>query len=559
VKRAAVALSGLVIGGALLAPISGLADADTSQTVEALEIDLFDVPSVETLEARGALIGAIDIRVLNIFNPNDPRENSGFYRLADELHVKTRESAVRHQLLFRAGDRIRRQRLSETERLLRSRSYFTNATVRVTHYDEVTNVASLTVTVHDVWTLDPELSVARSGGRSTATGGLVDQNFLGTGSALALTHTRDLDRSSTMLSYADNNLAGSWWRLSAADANNSDGGVRLFDLERPFYSLDSRDAVGGSVSDSVSRVARYSSGVIRDQIDEHHILNQVYYGWSGGLVNGEVSRWLVGVRADIARFGAQPGSVPLAPLGQDRQLVYPWMGWSWIEDRYETATNVDLIGRTEDLNFGRTAYLEVGYSSPSMGGAGHAIPFQLSLQDAWHLPASQLVFGTMSVVGRIQDGSTRNLTATVSGRYFYRPSDWDVVYVGLTGIATDRLDVDQQLLLGGDNGLRGYPVRFQSGHGSVLLTVERRAYTPWFPLRLVRVGFAVFADAGRTFGRDEFGAAPVGVLKDIGLGVRLGNNRSGLGNVLHIDLTHALVAQPGVGGLQLSMSTQQKF
>ena len=29
--------------------------------------------------------------------------------------------------------------------------------------------------------------------------------------------------------------------------------------------------------------------------------------------------------------------------------------------------------------------------------------------------------------------------------------------------ATDSLDPDMQLLIGGDNGLRGYPLRYESG------------------------------------------------------------------------------------------------
>ena len=37
-------------------------------------------------------------------------------------------------------------------------------------------------------------------------------------------------------------------------------------------------------------------------------------------------------------------------------------------------------------------------------------------------------------------------------------------------------DMGEQLLLGGDNGLRGYPLRYQSGNKSLLFNVERRAY-----------------------------------------------------------------------------------
>jgi len=47
---------------------------------------------------------------------------------------------------------------------------------------------------------------------------------------------------------------------------------------------------------------------------------------------------------------------------------------------------------------------------------------------------------------------------------------------------------------------------------------------------------ALFADAGRTWDRDVAGETPLGWLSDVGVGLRIGNTRTGLGNVLHIDI-----------------------
>ena len=89
--------------------------------------------------------------------------------------------------------------------------------------------------------------------------------------------------------------------------------------------------------------------------------------------------------------------------------------------------------------------------------------------------------------------------------------------------------------------------------------LEHRVFTPWFPFRLVRVGAAVFFDAGRTWGRDYAGAMPLGVLKAAGIGLRLGNVRSGLGNVLHIDLSYAMDAPAGTKRLQVTVETKSRF
>ena len=124
---------------------------------------------------------------------------------------------------------------------------------------------------------------------------------------------------------------------------------------------------------------------------------------------------------------------------------------------------------------------------------------------------------------------------------------------------TAHRDPEEQLLLGGDNGLRGYPLRYQAGDQSALVTLEQRFYTDWQPLKLFNVGAAVFVDSGRTWGRDEFAAPPAGWLTDVGLGLRLGSVRSGLGNVLHIDLAVPLVRQPDIDSVQLLIETRGSF
>ena len=73
------------------------------------------------------------------------------------------------------------------------------------------------------------------------------------------------------------------------------------------------------------------------------------------------------------------------------------------------------------------------------------------------------------------------------------------------------------------------------------------------------VGAAAFADAGRTWGQDVAGQEPLGLLYDVGVGLRIGNARSGLGNVLHFDLAVPLSRQPGIDSMQLLVETRHSF
>ena len=517
------------------------------------------MPTLALLEAEGATVGAVHIYVSNIFDPSDPREHWLPYRLANHLHVMTREQTVREQLLFAAGERLSVRRLAETERLLRSRNYLNDAWITPERYDAARKQVDLAVTVRDVWTLNPNVSLGRSGGSNRSRWGLNEQNLLGSGTQLAVSRSRDVDRSSTLFSLFDSKLFGSWWQLGLTDATNSDGKVHGLDLERPFYSLETPRALGTVINDGTSVVSRYSGGQVRDQFREHSRQYSAYYGSSAGLVDGWTQRWLLGARYESAAIDAASATALIAPLPPERRYAYPYVGWQVIEDRYVKAENLDLIGRTEDLYLGRSLYTEVGASSSVFGGAHSAILARGSGLAGWQFDPRQFLFLTSAVQGRWQSGALENSSLNAGARYFLRYAPQRVFYAALSATLTHALDADQQLLLGGDNGLRGYPLRFQGGTASALLTLENRVFTDWYPLRLVRVGGVVFFDAGRTWGRDYAGLAPLGLLKDAGLGVRFGNNRSGLGNVVHVDLSYALDAPAGVKHVQVTVTTTDRF
>ena len=483
------------------------------------------LPAVAELEARHAHIGRVDVHVQNIFDVADPREDRALYRAANRLHYKTRESTVRNQLLFVPGDELRARLLEETERILRTRRYFSDAWVVPIAYDEATNTVDVAVTVRDVWTLNPGLSLGRAGGRNHTKVELEDANLLGTGGHVSLSRSKDVDRPSTVVGYDDTNLFGSWWQLGANYAANSDGHVRSLSLAKPFYALDSRRAYGGSASDGTSRVVRWSGGAELDQFEQSERTGQVYYGLSEGLVDGVTTRWFAGARYDLSRFMPVAG-VPIAyPLPADRRFAYPWIGWQRVEDDWQKGENVDLIGRTEDIYLGRLLYGELGASPRSDGLRGAALIVHVAATDAWTFGSRRQLYGTATLDGRLDGGVADNVRFVAGARYFEEVTDNQTFYAALAGTLSHNLDRDAQVLLGGDTGLRGYPLRFQGGTSSALLTLEHRVFTPWFPFRLVRVGAAVFFDAGRTWGRDYAGAMPLGVLKDAGIGLRLGNVR----------------------------------
>ncbi len=420
-------------------------------------------------------------------------------------------------------------------------------------------VVDIEVRSRDVWTLTPGLAFGRSGGRNTAGLELEELNLLGLGSELSIAAISGVDRDSKMLIYRDRQLFGSWWGLSAQVADNSDGHDHALALEQPFYALDTRHAGGLALADSDRIDSLYDLGEIVGQFRTRQKLASAYAGWSGGLRDGWVQRWRAGLRYDVSTFTALPDDPNAAPAPPDRKLAYPFIGYERVQDAYVTTRNRDQIERTEDFCLGWRFAAELGWADPALGSDRSALITSLDLSKGLDLTSRQTLLVGASLSGRMEDSGLANGLASASARYYFRQSDRRLFFTTLLVDASHRLDADHQLLLGGDNGLRGYPLRYQAGEGRSLFTAEQRWFSNWYPFRLFNVGGAAFFDMGRMWGDNPSGTPPLGLLKDIGVGLRLGNARSASGNVLHIDVAVPLDGDSSIDRVQLLVQTKARF
>jgi hypothetical protein len=522
---------------------------------------LVALPSADELEALGARIGSVSITVDDIFNEADPRENNLVYRLANDLHLRTKDRTVSGQLLFDEGDEYSGRETAETARILRDRRYLSDASVEAVDYDPYSNTVDVNVRVRDVWSLSPGVGLGRSGGTSSKKARIVDENFLGLGEYLELEYRSDVDRSGVGLQFRDDNFLRSWWSVGLQYVDTSDGSTRAARFGRPFYELDSRWMAGVNTLAVDETTPMYDRGVKVNEFQAQRDRYEVEGGWSRGLVGGWTTRWLAGYRYDSAEFAPVIGTSDTGTvmLPADRVLSYPWVGVELVQDRYATTHNQDQIGRTEDVFMGRKLRAEFGWAASAFGADRSAGIFALTGESGRQFGPKNLLFTNVGWRGRLEGGSTADALLDAETRYYHRFNEKNLFTASLRGAHGSALDLDHQLLLGGDNGLRGYPLRYQNGESLLLGTVEQRYFTDWFPFRLFRVGGAVFADAGRTFGQAPLATEPEGWLADVGLGLRLGNVRSGLGNVVHMDLAFPLNAGSDVSSMQVLLEAQKSF
>jgi hypothetical protein len=517
-----------------------------------------DLPSDAQLEADGARIGEIRIQNQEIFDLDNPAENNWLFRTADELHIRTRESAIRAQLLFHSGDLYSRRLLDETARNLRQNAAFMREPeiYRLRYHD---GVVDLMVVTHDVWTLQPGINFGRSGGTNTASVDVSDDNFLGLGKYVELGHGQNVDRSSTFAQWSDPNVWGSRWQDSASYQNNSDGNAWGVSGAYPFYSLETRYDGGGNTGSSRSVVTRYSLGNPYDAYQFRWRVTDVFFGQALLVNDFWTERLLIGFRDDQSKFSPALNQTLLAPLPANRNLAYPYVRMQWLQNNYTTTRNLELIAFTEDLHFGLDASAGLGWAAPAFGADRKALLADAEIGYNWRFGPRNFLFVYSRLYSRLEDGRMDDSVVSGNASYYLTTSERSKLLVHLSADAGHRLDADHNFEIGGDSGLRGYPLRYQNGDSRAQFTVEERVYTNWFLFQLVHVGGAVFFDMGRTWGSTPVPTPQLGLLKDFGVGLRLGNARSSFGSVIHIDLATPLDGGSSISKLQFLVSTEQTF
>ncbi|MGC3983192.1 MAG: BamA/TamA family outer membrane protein [Steroidobacteraceae bacterium] len=538
------------------------ASIESSTEAPLTEVTTTAIPTDAQLQASGAVIGRIDIKVVDVFDTDNPKESGKAYRAANYLHINTREQTVRPQLLFKSGEPYMRHILDETERNLRARRYLEDASILPVAYHADTNTVDLLVRVHDVWTLNPGATLGRSGGANHTGIQLDESNLLGLGKSISVDRDQDVDRSAWKFGYRDPNFLSTRWELGLRYYDNSDGHLRGVNINHPFYSLDTRWSAALDASSEERIDKRFEQAQVVDQYVVRQKSAGVQAGWSTGLRtyrgSGWVQRWSLGYRDDAQRFSPDPVLGTLT-LPVDKVWRYPWVGLSWFQDKYEVTRNRDRIARTEDVYVGLSLNTTLGYAAESWGSTANALIASIQLADTYRLSERQYLSGNLSFGGRHQSDAWHAALYSGSLRYDFRETNKALFVISLSHAHLENPDDSQQLYLGSDEGMRGYVLRFRSGTERSVLALEQRVYTDKQILRLLSVGGAAFIDVGHIAG--ETFDAPNGrsTFADVGFGLRLGNIRSSRGDIFHLDLAYPLNADDKDRKLQFSVTTKTSF
>lgn len=487
---------------------------------------------IERVVPAGTPIASVQIVRYDVFDTSDPATSAWPYRAANALHVLSRERFIRSLLLFREGDPLDYARLAESARILRATGYLNpvHVTTRATPAG-----AEVLVETHDQWTTEASISYGKLGGRQHSGVSLSEQNLLGLGKNLVVDYNSDSERRSTTFEYHDPLFFGSRWRFEVAHRTSSDGSADSVKLQYPFFSLATPRAGGITWKRESLDEWLWAGGkkAVSGAIDRHQFML-----WGGMRLSGDgdtTDRLTLGAfseRATFRRWEWRDGRSYPAP--DDRRLAGFGIGWERQRDRWRVVQGFRSWQRQEDVPLGPNWRVFVGFSLPALGADRTRVRLDLHYATAT-LIGRQYSWITAQAAGRLERGGAADVVTHV---------DFGTARTGRIGwrarVAADlghNLDLDRQLTLGADTGLRGWDPDFFDGTSRVVANVEWRHQLTGEVLHLGVIGLQLFADTGKTWGA-RVGESTRGWRADAGAGLLIELTRAAILRVVRVEVAY---------------------
>ncbi len=518
------------------------------------------------------VIRSISIDNQNIFDMNDSKENSGLYRAANYLHFKTRKSVILKNILFSVGDAYSSKIIEESERILRGNRYLRAAVITAKVADSNVDIY---ITTKDTWSTKPSLSYDRKADATKTKISLEEDNLLGYGIHSGIELIDDPERSKVRLKIYNKNVLSTRYNLNLMYSSNSDGDQKSLSFERPFYQLNSTHAQGFYYDDLVQIDSLYDRNgkIYSYRVDRQDL--DIYKGWSSGSGGKYIVRHKVGFHSNTetftptptAEWQAQPTTEILPSvypeniqkLPENRYKRYPYYAIELIEDNFIKTYNFEQIGRTEDRHVGLGSELTLGYAGDVFDSKNSNFIAGLTLSDSYLFTGKSSLNVNLKLDFQFDSSVINNIYLDTKVQYFFQfTSNWQTYFDYEYRIIHD-LDYRKQLYLGGSSGLRGYPEHFVSGTKISKFTLEERYFSNLNPWRIWNIGAAVFFDSGMAKGDFDLDRQPNRIYSDVGAGLRIANNRSSLGSIIHLDVAFPLNAPEEIGSYQISLTAKKTF
>ena len=480
---------------------------------------------------RYKVVRRIDITRLDPFGysiDNLARAPTRFWeKAANAVHITTHQGVVRRSLLFRQGQALEPQSLSESERLLRATPFIGDARVFVNEATSTDDSVDVIVLTKDDFSFGVSGSAAPPSTEVDA--GVSDNNFLGLGHQVALdvgVGYSKPDPNRYRATYAVANLGRQFVQGVARYERRYGFENAGVSLNRGFVTANTRWAGAINVNwyDQLIGADGVNSPLNPPDLPRMQLGVQDYWvGRAYSLRTYDLERTNQPRLVTAGRvLSLTYGRGTEVPELRNSTLMLGSVGLSF--RRYYRDRYLFQFGRTEDIPAGNLLSVTGGYeysalqSRPYAGAKvalGHYRTrfgyLYAATEISAYRRAARWEQGLLSI--EAQYFTPRTFLGTWQWRQFF----WARATLGYRRAGYELLSINQQ------DGLRGFRSGLLRGQRRVVLNYESTLFTPlsFLGLRVAGVFFADVAWLAPTDGTSPFRAAPY---PGVGIGLRMRND-----------------------------------
>lgn len=482
----------------------------------------------------------IVVKSNDIFDLSDP-ETFFIHRWANYLHINTRDNVIRDKLSFKENDSVSQKDLEEVQRILRAEPYIRDAKVSFAKPAPDADIATdkdenILVETWDNWSLLPTFSASRSGGESKFSIGVKEDNLLGYGIRTRFKYQSNADRTGYKFAIEAPVYFIQHATIEADFYDNSDGQATYLYFEKPFYTLDGSNMYSAEYLDDLRVDTLKQNGLEFNEFEHAVTYNSARFGWLLDHNSDELSRIITGLTQDKHDFD-NIEEYPTSELPQDRDFLYPWVAYHYLQDNFKVLNNIYLINNNEDFNLGWQHYVKLGIETRDLSDDA-PVGYHINWQSSRGFQAQDhLLLLEMDGEGVFATSQKDYFKVNVAAEYFYHITPKWTAYSKLRLSASQNNYVDRPFALGDDTGIRGYPNNYQYGDNQWAFTAEVRNYPNINLYQLAELGWALYTDVGQATGGNDSNNEISGVIGSVGVGARIYSSKSSYGHVAHIDFS----------------------
>lgn len=432
-------------------------------------------------------------------------EGSGLERAGNRLHVKSTRKNIQDQLLFQEGDPLDSMKLIESERLLRSTSYISEAKIKAEFTSQKKDSLDVYVTVRDLWSIDGSAGISPS----TNSMEFSERNFLGLGHQIKNAISLDLQSSSDFTSegsYVVPNINRSYVSGSVFyHTSDNDKGYGL-SFNRGFFSPLTRWAGGLTLSTNHSRLPFIEQDGSTVHYSARNYAEDVWIGRGFNIKNTRFEayrdpRLLITARVYNLQYIHRP-PFEYDTLKNHRGNTFYLSSISLSTRNYYKDVNIYNFGRIEDVPEGRFLALIGGVQFKEFSTARPYAGFVFS--HGKHIESLGYLAINLEYGGFIERNSTQEGVINAGFHFFndlwtYRK--WKMRQF-VTFQLTDGLNrrKEERITINAERGIDGFRSDVLTGVDKGVLTLANVVYMPykWVGFQFAPFVFASFAGIGET-------------------------------------------------------------